>query len=149
MTLVELAGLARASRVTPAGPRCAASGGATGTMSPSSAFTGPLRRECPGQRTGAPGSDSAFACVGGEPAMTGDRCVVCGAGPHRPADTCVRCKRILDRVETRRDASGGLRRVVAAARLRALAGSWRDGAFHCFYTGVCLIEDHRRWRGPR
>jgi len=39
---------------------------------------------------------------------------------------------ILDRVETRRDASGGVRRVDAAARLRALAGSWRripgDGA---------------------
>jgi hypothetical protein len=78
--------------------------------------------------------------------MTGDRCVVCGAGAHRPASTCARCKRILDRVETRRDASGGVRRVNAAARLRALAGSWHDGAFHCFYTGVCLIEDHSRWR---
>ena len=81
--------------------------------------------------------------------MTGDRCVVCGAGTHRPADACARCKRILDRVETRRDASGGLRRVDAAARLRALAGSWDDGAFHCFYTGVCLIEDHSRWRDHR
>ena len=81
--------------------------------------------------------------------MTGDRCVVCGAGTHRPAAACARCKRILDRVETRRDASGGLRRVDAAARLRALAGSWRDGAFHCFYTGVCLIEDHSRWRDHR
>lgn len=86
---------------------------------------------------------------GGEAVMTGDRCVVCGAGTHRPADACARCKRILDRVETRRDASGGVRRVDAAARLRALAGSWRDGAFHCFYTGVCLIEDHSRWRDHR
>ena len=58
-------------------------------------------------------------------------------GRRAPAGRwCARCKRILDRVETRRDASGGLRRVDAAARLRALAGSWRDGAFHCFYTGV-------------
>jgi hypothetical protein len=81
--------------------------------------------------------------------MTGDRCVVCGAGTHRPAQGCARCKRILDRVETRRDASGGLRRVDAAARLGALARSWRDGAFHCFYTGVCLIEDHSRWRDHR
>jgi hypothetical protein len=81
--------------------------------------------------------------------MTGDRCVVCGAGTHRPADACARCKRILDRVETRRDASGGLRRVDAAARLRALAGSWGDGASHCFYTGVRLIEDHSRWRDHR
>jgi hypothetical protein len=81
--------------------------------------------------------------------MTGDRCVVCGAGTHRPADACARCKRILGRVETRRDASGGVRRVDAAARLRALAGSWRDGAFHCFYTGVGLTEDHSRWRDHR
>jgi hypothetical protein len=81
--------------------------------------------------------------------MTGDRCVVCGAGTHGSANACARCKRILERVETRRDASGGLRRVNAAARLRALAGSWRDGAFHCFYTGVGLIEDHSRWRDHR
>ena len=81
--------------------------------------------------------------------MTGDRCVVCGAGTQGPADACARCRRILDRVETHRDASGRLRRVDAAARLRALAGSWCDGAFHCFYTGVCLIEDHSRWRDHR
>jgi hypothetical protein len=81
--------------------------------------------------------------------MTGDRCVVCGAGAHRPAVACSRCKRILDRAETRRDASGGLRRVDAAARLQALAGSWYEGAFRCYYTGVCLIEDHSRWRDHR
>jgi hypothetical protein len=81
--------------------------------------------------------------------MTGNRCVVCGAGAHRPAEACARCKRILDRAETRRDASGRLRRVDAAARLRALAQSWRDGAFHCHYTGVPLIEDHSRWRDHR
>jgi hypothetical protein len=81
--------------------------------------------------------------------MTGDRCVVCGAGTHRPSAACARCQRILDRVETRRDASGGVRRVDAAARLRALAGSWHDGAFRCFYTGVSLLEDHSRWRDHR
>jgi hypothetical protein len=81
--------------------------------------------------------------------MTGDRCVACGAGAHRPARACARCQRIPGRAETRRDAPGGLRRVDPAARLRALAGSWRDGAFHCFYTGVGLIEDHSRWRDHR
>jgi hypothetical protein len=81
--------------------------------------------------------------------MTGNRCVVCWAGAHRPADTCARCKRILDRPETRRTAAGGLRRVDAAARLRALAASWHDGAFHCHYTGVPLIADHSRWRDHR
>jgi hypothetical protein len=112
-------------------------------------FTVARRRECSGRRTGAPGSESAFASGGGEAAVTGDRCVVCGAGTHRPAAACARCKRILDRVETRRDASGGVRRVDPAARLRALAGSWRDGAFHCFYTGASLTEDHSRWRDHR
>ena len=27
--------------------------------------------------------------------------------------------------------------------------SWRDGAFHCFYTGVALIDDGTRWRDHR
>src|SRR6201986_4171895 len=81
--------------------------------------------------------------------MTGDRCVGCGAGTHRPGVGGARGRGFPARVEPRRDASGGLRRVDAAARLRALAGSWRDGAFHCFYTGVCLIEDHSPWRDHR
>jgi hypothetical protein len=50
--------------------------------------------------------------------MTGDRCAVCGADTHRSAGACARCKRILERVETRRDASGGLRRAGPACRLR-------------------------------
>ena len=81
--------------------------------------------------------------------MTGNRCVVCGAGTHGHAGACARCKRIADRPETRRDASGRVRRADTAARLRALARSWRDGAFHCHYTGVPLIEDHARWRDHR
>ena len=59
--------------------------------------------------------------------MTGDRCVVCGAGTHRPADACARCKRILDRVETRRDASGGL---IATELAQVFGGGTFDqGAF--------------------
>ena len=27
--------------------------------------------------------------------------------------------------------------------------SWHDGAFHCFYTGIALIEDSHRWRDHR
>lgn len=77
------------------------------------------------------------------------RCAVCGAEKHHLADTCARCKRILDRVETRRDASGAVRRVNHAARLRALQESWRDGAFRCFYTGVTLVDDPRRFRDHR
>jgi hypothetical protein len=56
---------------------------------------------------------------------------------------------ILDRIETRRDAFGAPRRVEKAARLRALQDSWRDGRFHCFYTGVALVDDGQRWRNHR
>jgi hypothetical protein len=30
-----------------------------------------------------------------------------------------------------------------------MQNSWRDGAFHCFYTDIALIEDARRWRHHR
>ncbi len=36
--------------------------------------------------------------------MSGDECDICGAEKHPQAYTCRRCKGILDRVETRRDA---------------------------------------------
>jgi hypothetical protein len=78
-----------------------------------------------------------------------DTCVVCGAERHPQAYACTRCKRILDRIETRRDASGGARRVDRAARLRALQGAWRDGSFRCFYTGIALIDDGKHWRDHR
>src|SRR5262249_12235942 len=38
-------------------------------------------------------------------AVLGDPCAVCGAEKHPQAYACTRCKRILDRIETRRDAS--------------------------------------------
>jgi hypothetical protein len=81
--------------------------------------------------------------------MAADACAVCGAEKHVQAYTCTRCKRILDRIETRRDASGGSRRVDRAARLRALQNAWREGRFHCFYTGIALIDDGQRWRDHR
>jgi len=81
--------------------------------------------------------------------MAADTCAVCGAERHARASVCSRCKRIVDRIETRRDASGGSRRVDKAARLRALQNSWRDGSYHCFYTGIALIDDGQRWRDHR
>lgn len=81
--------------------------------------------------------------------MSENRCAVCDAEKHHGVSTCAHCKRILDRVETRRDASGTLRRADHAARLRAMRESWRDGAFHCYYTGVALIDDTRRFRDHR
>jgi hypothetical protein len=76
-------------------------------------------------------------------------CVVCGAEKHAGAYACKRCKKILDRVETRSDADGRLRRVDREARVRALCDSWRDGAFHCHYTGVTLVTEPARWRDHR
>lgn len=76
-------------------------------------------------------------------------CTVCHGPKHPQAYACARCKKILDRVETRRDASGALRHVDRDARLRAMRESWHDGAFHCFYTGVALIDDGQRWRDHR
>lgn len=81
--------------------------------------------------------------------MSADACVVCGAEKHAQAYACTRCKRIIDRVETRRDASGDSRKVDKAARLRALQDAWRDGSFRCFYTGMALIDDGQRWREHR
>jgi hypothetical protein len=76
-------------------------------------------------------------------------CSVCGAEKHPQAYACTRCKRILDRVETRRDATGIARRVDRATRLSALKKAWRDGGFHCFYTGIALVVDGQRWRDHR
>lgn len=81
--------------------------------------------------------------------MLSDMCAVCGAERHSQAYACTRCKRILDRIETRRDASGAPRRVDKAARLRALQDAWRDGRFRCFYTGVALIENGQCCRDHR
>jgi hypothetical protein len=78
------------------------------------------------------------------PELAFDPCTICGGDKHPLALACKRCKHILDRVETRRDDAGALRRVDKAARLRALRESWRDGAFHCFYTDVELITDRER-----
>ena len=81
--------------------------------------------------------------------MTENGCVVSGAEKPPRAYACKRCKHILDRLETRRDSSGNYRRFDRDARLRAMQDSWRDGAFHCFYTDIALIDDGHRWRDHR
>ena len=76
-------------------------------------------------------------------------CVVCGNPKHARAYACTRCKKILDRVEMRRTPEGTPRRFDREARLTALKESWRDGAFHCAYTGVRLIDDAQQLRDHR
>ena len=87
--------------------------------------------------------------LGDEPEVSENGCVVCGVEKHPQAYACKRCKRILDRLETRRDGSGAYRRFDREARLRAMQDSWHDGAFRCFYTGIALVEDGNRWRDHR
>jgi hypothetical protein len=81
--------------------------------------------------------------------MIYDGCDICGAEKHPRAYACRRCMGILNRVETRRDAAGALRRFNRDARRGALHDSWHNGAFHCYYSGVALIDDPSRWRDHR
>ena len=81
--------------------------------------------------------------------MSEAMCVVCGTDKYPLAYACARCKRILDRLETRLDASSSPRRIDKNARLTALRNSWHQGAFHCAYTGVELVTDGTRWRNHR
>lgn len=63
-------------------------------------------------------------------------CEVCSTPTHHPqAPRCRRCKRLLNRVDTRR----GFDR---EARLQALKGAWDGEAFRCYYTGIKLILDN-------
>jgi hypothetical protein len=57
--------------------------------------------------------------------------------------------KIIDRAETRKDAAGRNRCFDREARISALQAAWRDGAFHCHYTGVRLIDDPTQFRDHR
>ena len=61
-------------------------------------------------------------------------CMVCGSPTHKLAELCKRCKRLRDRVDTRR-------RPNRAARVSALQQAWDGEGFRCYYTGIRLIED--------
>jgi len=66
-----------------------------------------------------------------------DTCIVCGADKHRLAYCCKRCKKLIDRVDIRRKPD-------KEARIKALKRAWDGQRFHCYYTGVALIEDDHR-----
>lgn len=81
--------------------------------------------------------------------MTSDGCVICEDPKHPQAYACDRCRRILRRVEMRRDPSGKLRKPDREARIRALQEAWDPEArcFRCHYTRIALethdLLDHR------
>jgi hypothetical protein len=78
-----------------------------------------------------------------------DACLICSEERHPQAYACPRCKKIIDRLETRKDGEGRLRRIDREARIRALQASWDPEvkAFRCHYTGVEL--DTSDWRDHR
>jgi hypothetical protein len=81
--------------------------------------------------------------------MTGDGCLICGDPKHLQAYACDRCRKILRRVDMRRDSEGKLRKPDRNARIRALQDAWDPTArcFRCHYTGIALkTDDHRDHR---
>lgn len=63
-------------------------------------------------------------------------CTVCGASLHHPLATyCKRCKKLIDRVDSRGKHN-------KSARERALKRAWDGQAFRCYYTGIKLVEDN-------
>jgi len=66
------------------------------------------------------------------------KCMVCDRNLENPqAFYCARCKRIVNRVDTRGKHN-------KQARIRALRRSWDGKYFRCFYTGVKLVEDNHK-----
>ena len=64
----------------------------------------------------------------------GSRCPVCGVAKHGLAKLCPRCKRLVNRLDTRH-------RPDWEARVRALQEAWDGRGFRCHYSGVRLVED--------
>lgn len=81
--------------------------------------------------------------------MTSDGCVICGDSKHPQAYACDRCRKILRRVDMRRDSVGKLRKPDRDARIEALKEAWDAKArqFRCHYTRIALkTDDHRDHR---
>ena len=83
--------------------------------------------------------------------MSGERdfspspnCRVCGRESTRGSYLCVICRRLLDRIDTRRDAAGVAWGIDKAARFQVLCEQWdaSAAAFRCYYTGVLLNHSY-------
>jgi hypothetical protein len=71
-------------------------------------------------------------------------CKVCGAPSVPRSYLCVRCRHLMRRVETRKDASGRGRKIDMSARFRSMQEQWDSGigAFRCYYTRIPLVDAH-------
>jgi hypothetical protein len=65
-----------------------------------------------------------------------NRCLVCEGPTHPLATLCRRCKKVVDRVDIRRNPN-------KPARVAALQRAWDGTSFRCYYSGARLEEaDH-------
>ncbi len=64
-------------------------------------------------------------------------CEVCSQAAHSRARLCKRCRKLIDRADTRRKPD-------KEARIEALRQAWDGQGFRCHYTGVRLVEDNPR-----
>lgn len=73
--------------------------------------------------------------------MNSKLCEVCDDSIHPQANLCKRCKKLLDRLDTRKT----IRRN-KGARLKALKSGYNKagGFFECHYTHVRLVDDNHR-----
>jgi len=62
-----------------------------------------------------------------------ENCGICKLSKHPLANFCKRCKKIMDRICTRRKRDKD-------ARIKALKESWDGECFRCYYSGVKLDE---------
>ncbi len=66
------------------------------------------------------------------------RCTICESQVSHPSALyCKRCKRLLDRVDPRKNP-------IRSARVKALRQAWDGQAFRCYYTGIKLVEDNHK-----
>ena len=67
-------------------------------------------------------------------------CPICTTPKHQQAKFCKLCKKLIDRLDSRRSAD-------KEARIRALTKAWDGQHFRCYYSGVRLVtHDHRNPR---
>jgi hypothetical protein len=64
-------------------------------------------------------------------------CEICGTNVNRQALYCKRCKKLIDRIGTRKRADRG-------ACVRALQQAWDGEGFRCYYSGIRLVEDNHK-----
>ncbi len=68
------------------------------------------------------------------------KCVICRKG-IRGGTYCEICGKLVEK--------GTRRKIKAKVSRKALSDSWKNGAFHCKYTGVVVLTDTRYKNNPR